>query len=679
MWLNLGLILVILLSLIIPFRRYLYFDFNHQLGYLDPHLYWQSLSDFAAKKVIYRDFYWEYGLLYLAIGLPFFIIWGKTFLASIIISNLFIPLISVLLSLLVGKALLKKKPLILFIFLLFLYGINNDFTSIRHLLPELGLVISLIGFESNNRRKILLGGSLIGLSLLSSIEYGIAAIISLVAYFLITLFKKKKSTKFIFAQISYFYAPVALISLPYFFFLKKVGSLRNFITFTFQYAKSFYFSSPCREFFPRLGEANFWQRINLYFVPLTLLGLLGVTIAQRKSKWFSTIITLLVYSFLLFYRVLNTPCLNYLNYGLTFLFLTLTFILFLPQKSFYLKTSILIIIFWFTISASPNNLVKILSKSPQRPEVSEAEFLPVAGVKLKKRLSEEYKEIVGFIKNNTKQTDTIYVYPNGPYNQLTHIERPVSIAATWYYDLVPNLVNITYRQLKANPPRLVIINIFNASSVKSALNRVPYNIHLENKNVIFEGILTPVEQFISQNYELDKKFNLAWVLKKRKEPLQEKDLYLPIGKRVEWKMVTRDLSQYPNFNLNNITNFNVEQSSPRIQFYSKTLNEADLIIIPIKIDLGIIKVFSKFTANIYAVTGEKKLYLLSKQPISSDWQKMFIIFSKRQEISDLDSIMISVSNNRGFIWWGKPKNIKLKTPKVFIRNQDLKIDSSALK
>jgi len=45
---------------------------------LDPQLYWQSLSDFAVGKIIYRDFYWEYGFLYLALGLPFFLLLGGT-------------------------------------------------------------------------------------------------------------------------------------------------------------------------------------------------------------------------------------------------------------------------------------------------------------------------------------------------------------------------------------------------------------------------------------------------------------------------------------------------------------------------------------------------------------------------------------------------------------------------
>ena len=151
------LILLMLFYLIFLIFRFLNFDFNSQLGYLDLQLYWQGLADLSAGKVIYRDFYWEYGFLYLLIGMPFFILLNKTFFASIFIRVIILPSISIFLSFLLGKELLNKKSLILFLFLLLLYGVNNDFVSLRHLLPEFGLLTVILGTEFNNRKKIKTG------------------------------------------------------------------------------------------------------------------------------------------------------------------------------------------------------------------------------------------------------------------------------------------------------------------------------------------------------------------------------------------------------------------------------------------------------------------------------------------------------------------------------------------
>ena len=678
-WIKIGILSIIFLYLTNLLFHYFYFDFDKSFGYLDYQLFWQNLSNLAAGKIIYRDFFWEYGILYLAIGLPFFLLLKKTFLASVLIRLIILPVIGICLSFLLAKEFLKKTLLLLFFLLLFLYGVNNDFTSLRHLLPELGLVILFVGLKERNQRKTTLGSFLIGLSLASSIEYGIAAIISVAFYFLIVFFRKQ--LKSVFKQIFRFSSIVALVAAPYFLFLWKAGALKNFITFTIEYARSFYYNSPCRELFPRLNEISLnlisLQRLNLYLVPLILTFLLGWAISKRKTKWFPIITSLLIYSFLIFYRVFSTPCVGYLNYGLTFLFLILIYALSQSKPSSKFRLVVLLIIAWFLIIGFSSKANEFLAFYKTRSEVSETEILPIAEIKLKRELAHEYQEIVNFVKEKSKNDDYLYVYPNGPYNQLAERKSPVSIASTWYYDLVPSLIEITHHQLSQKKPKLVIINIYNARSLKSALNNVPYNVHSESKNIIFEGLTTSVENFISQNYEIAKKFEIAWVLVEKEQSIPLKKIYSPIEKKIEWQITTQGLSQNPYLTINSDNNYKVIRNNPLIRISSTSLNEIEFVKIPIKIDLGIKKIFSKFIIYVYARADENKIALLSQQFATSDWQDVWIFFPETEGSISINSIMISISNNKGFFWWGKPNNIELGELEPFIRNQELEIDDNA--
>ncbi len=675
-WIKIGILSIILLYLINLLFNYFYFDFDKNFGYLDYQLFWQNLSNLADGKIIYRDFFWEYGILYLIIGLPFFLLLKKTFLASIFIRLIILPVVGICLSFLLAKEFLKKIFLLLFFLLLFLYGVNNDYTSLRHLLPELGLVILFVGLGKSNQRKITLGSFLIGLSLTSSVEYGIAAIISVAVYFLIVSFGKQ--LKSVSKQIFRFSSIVTLVAAPYFFFLWKAGALKNFITFTIEYARSFYYNSPCRELFPRLNEISLnLQRLNLYFVPFVLVFLLGWAISKRKAKWFSVIVSLLIYSFLIFYRVFSTPCVGYLNYGLTFLFLILVYALSQSKPSSKFRLVVLLIITWFLIIGFSSKADEFLALYKARSKVSETKILPIAGVKLKKKLTHEYQEIINFVKENSKNNDYLYVYPNGPYNQLAERESPVSTISTWYYDLAPSLTEITHRQLSQKKPKLVIINIYNARSLKSALNNVSYNVHSEDKDIIFEGLTTSVENFISQNYEIAKKFKIAWVLVKREQAIPLKKIYLPTEKKIEWQIATQGLNQNPYLTINSNVNYKVIRNNPLIQIGSASLNEVELIKIPIKVDLGMKKIFSKFIISIYAKNNKNKFGLLNQQIATADWQDVWILFPETEGSTNINSIVISISNNRGFFWWGKPNNIELKELKLFIRNQKLEINDSA--
>jgi len=189
--------------------------------------------------------------------------------------------------------------------------------------------------------------------------------------------------------------------------------------------------------------------------------------------------------------------------------------------------------------------------------------------------------------------------------------------------------------------------------------------------------MTPVEDFIAQNYEIVKKFKIAWVLKKRNIPVPLKKIYLPITEKIDWQIATKGLRQQADLSLDKTVRFNLERKNPLIELNSAALNSADFAKLPIKIGLGLDKIFSKFIVNIQALTDNNQAYLLTRQLATGDWQDIWFYLPKNDQSVGIKSIIISLSDNQGFFWWGKPETIALKAPELFVRNQNLAIDESA--
>jgi hypothetical protein len=125
--------------------------------------------------------------------------------------------------------------------------------------------------------------------------------------------------------------------------------------------------------------------------------------------------------------------------------------------------------------------------------------------------------------------------------------------------------------------------------------------------------------------------------------------------------------------------FRVEKQNPLINLTAETFRDIDQVLIPIKVNLGFSKTFSKYIINVYAVVGNDRLYLLNRQLAAGDWQDLWINLPHLDEATQITGILTDISDNRGFFWFGQPKEILLKPPKAFVRNQNLKIEDSALK
>jgi hypothetical protein len=418
-----------------------------------------------------------------------------------------------------------------------------------------------------------------------------------------------------------------VIPLVYGVWLASQEASKNFYFYIREYAQSFYFNSPCRELFPRLDREGDG---NLYLVPLASVVLLIISYRQKSLKLWP----LLVYALVIYARVMVTPCTGYLNYGLTLLFLPLVVIF--GQTPQWGKTKAItgMIIFWFLLSGSffwlKEAVVLINSK-------------PVNIGCLSQEKEAQYQRVADFVHQNTKKNEGVYVYPNGPYNQLTKRSSPISVASSWYYDLAPFLVSITAEQLQKEPPRLVILNLNNATSVKTRLNNLPYRVHEVAGQVVFEGLTTPVEDFINQNYEVTKKFELAWVLAKIPNPKPLKKLY--VMQTVKWL---------------------IKQNNTLIELAAPELEQIDRVKIPLRVKIGPLKFFSKYVLTGWVVDKSQQMKPLSRQFAAGEWQDFWLELNRTENFSPV-KIIITLSSNEGFLPWGQALIAEVKTPEVFRR------------
>lgn len=305
----------------------------------------------------------------------------------------------------------------------------------------------------------------------------------------------------------------------------------------------------------------------------------------------------------------------------------------------------------------------------------EKEYLPVAGMTLNKPLTQEYKKVVSYIKSHTTPSDYIYNYPDGPYNQLTDRRTPVAVTSISYYGIMPQLTAQILRELATHKPAYVIINKYNAYSYYSSLNGYNYNVYAEGKNIIIDGYVTEVEDYIQQNYELVKKFPIAWVLKRRDTEKPRQRMYEPIKQAKQWEIITDKLEQESNL-FGDSQNFRVLDNDFKLFLATGTFDDISMLSIPIKVDLGLIKSFSKFVFNVGVVTNDNRMYLIRNGFISSDWQDIVVYIPKVEKPLAIQAVVIQVPSNKGFLLWGKPASVQIKIPEAYSLNTRLNIDDS---
>ncbi len=683
----LALCVVALLYAIDLIFNYLNVDLNFSFGYLDQQAHWQSVHDLWSGKVIYKDFIWEYGILMLIVRLPIFLIFGQNYLSNLVNNYFFLPVLGIALSYMTAKEYLNKKSIIVFMLLAFLYRTNSDYNAIRHLIPEFGLMLIMTGLTAQNKKKTLIGSALIGLALTSSPEYAIIGGISTVFFLFFHLIKSKKHRLDAVWQTLTF--PFA-IGVFYLIYLGANNTIGKAITFHREHIQAFYTDSPCREFFPRpdsLGTImqspqgflsnlfGVFYRLNVYAIPLMLLFLAFLVFRNKKSKWFAVELTMLFYSILAFTRTINTPC--YIHYGLIFVFILTVKYAFSANSRTIVKYVCIALIIWLSIASGYNTIAKQIfgyfSKSPNDIQ----EYLPEAGIRIDKKRVEEYLYVKNYIESQTYGNKLVFVYPDGPYNLILKRESPVGSFSTLYSSLVPSIEKYSVKELQAGKPEFVIINKYNSSSYKSNVNGVTYNIYSSGKDIIFRGITGGIEDYINTNYDLAEKRDMAWILKRSKSPKKPLPFLVPAAVNSPWNTKYINLEPEP-VQLTDAVVLKVTNSRAQIML-SNNLKGGAQIVIPVKIDIGAAKPLSKFVYQTALITNNGGVIQTNANFITSDWQDVIIDIPQLPPSDFIQTVVIALTDNLGFLPWGRPLSFSIKQPRVFILNPDLKIDDAIIK
>lgn len=667
--------------------QYLNVDLNFSFGYLDQQAHWQSMHDLIRGNVIYRDFIWEYGIFMLIIRLPIYILLGQTYLANLVNNYFFLPALGIALSFVLAKQYVDKKSLIVVLGLALIYKTTNDYNSVRHLIPELGLMLLMTGLINSNKKNRIIGSILLGISLTSSPEY---AIIGSLSYFFFLFLYLLKTRKHIFTTVIQTCLAPFLIGVSYLIYLSVNGTIGKMLVFHLEHVKAFYTDSPCREFFPRFNTLQdifltpenfifnfltFTYRLNLYVVPLIMIVLAVMIFRNRKSKWFLADLAMLVYSMLAFTRTINTPC--YIHYGLFFIFILTAKYACSHTVSKRTRVAAAVMIIWLVIASGYMSYIRQAFGYFSKPPLAQREYLPVAGIMLEKKYTEEYKYIMNYIEKNSAQNDLLFVYPDGPYNLLTGHESPTASFSTLYSSLVPSIESYSYEELTVGKPKFIIINKYNSSSYKSAVHGVAYNIHSSGKNVIFRGMTTKIEEYINENYDVVEKLNLAWILERTTSAKKPTPFLVPVQLNQQWGPRFYHL-EVDGLQLTDTSTLRVTGPNPELTL-SNSLKNIAVVSIPMKFDLGAIKPFSKFVFQIRLITNDGQQIPLKADFISSDWQDVIIDMPQFEAPREAETIAISVTDNLGFMPWGRPYKISLKPPRTYIVNPDITIDDSIIK
>lgn len=674
---------------------------NSGFGYADYQSNWKVLEGFLGMKTPFKDYYHSYGLFFIFLQAPAFIAFGKNFLALLISRGFYLPLIGIGISYFVAKKILRKKPLIfIFMFLALLFGINYDCTSVRHLVAELSLCLFILSLLREEKSGFL-SGLIAGLALLTALEYGIALNLTIGLLFVLYLFGKAKNYFFrvgdekrqLFGLLKEFLLGEVIVLLPFFVWLFFSGSLINYWNFTFGFINNFYYASPCSgDSFPRFEEINslrlsspvlifglpilFLQKLNLYlniiFLLITgLVSLIFLIVGKYFSKRNFLKIGLVVYGLLISLRTLDNPCVGYFSYSLVPSFLLITLLIdevdfWVRQKKLILKilvfSLVLVIFSWLILTENTGYLAKIFDKGRQLPEESfEKTFYPPVGWWMRSDLVEDYQQITDYVVKNTDKNDYLYVYPWGPYNQLTDRRSPTGASSALQLQIVgEKLMNLTQRELEEKKPKLVVINIYNNLGIagygETRGDTPRYFSVGGEKGPVFSGEGYEVEKYILENYETALKNDLAIVMKQREKPITvkmgKKEIY--IWEPGEEGKIELQLME-------------VKRGGGNYKILGKQASWTLVLTQPIRaVDIGVefkmdgdflTKHLLRYFVDIYALDegGEKlgEARVLARKT----WQTDKIYLNQPGKIKMLK---IEIGENMGLIWWLNPFNLEIR-------------------
>ncbi|MBI3619759.1 hypothetical protein HY214_01285 [Candidatus Roizmanbacteria bacterium] len=664
-------------------------------GYLDTVEAWRALDDFINLKVMFKDYFYQYGWFFIFLQAIPYLIFQKTYMAMLISRFFFLPAVGVIISYFVARYILGKKYLILIFLVLSLpFRINFEYVAIRHLMAELSLAILIFSLYHKTSKGYLMAGLVGGMACLTSLEYGLALNIGVFIFFVLNWklrmasFEKKEYRSFLLGQT------IALI--PFLLYLLMNGAVGNYLSFTLGYIKSFYYSSPCSpDSFPRLADAVseiqsnsyslfgkaipllFLQKLNMYivffFYILSTFYLAGRYYMLRKLTRTEAIASILIiYGFLIYKRTLNNPCFGYFTYSLVPFMLLLTLIvgnLVAKFKNGTTRVKIIIIVAflfvtaWLALTEVSGITEEILVTKKVKTQLSfSTTYYPKVGAPLPNKDVKAYEEIYRYIVSRAKKSDPLFVYPWGPYNQLTNMPAPNSILNPAQFIAGERFINRTIADLEKYQPKYTIINIYNNLSIAhwgkngAGLNRY-LAVNDKKDGVIFTGIGNEVERYILSNYFPVYRNEIGVVLQRRAKPIYINNYYRKVKQITD---ITKEKIVLDGMkSVGTKAKYQFLRRDGKWKLVLSTPIKATDIVVELKLNANLFtRELSRYDIIAHAVVSRPGDSFADAGVISStDWQLLRITLNGVEQIN---AVEITVSKNKGAIWWLLPDDLEIK-------------------
>ncbi len=669
-------------------------NFTSLLGYNDTQHFWDTVENLLSGKIIYSDFYYEYGYLWLAAQAAFYFIFGRSFFALIVSTYIALPILTLVISYFIAKIVLKKDYLIiLFLVLCLFFYPNYATTSLRHIVAELGLALFVLYLFNQKRILAFLSGLVVGLGLLASTEYGAAANLAILIIAVLAFLTKKVKFK----DLVLFYLGEAVIVLPFVLMLWRGNALTNWFDFFKSFAGNFYFASPCGDSYPRLCDIGigqktsklifaglpieFLQRLNLYFVPIAYLILLILVLWQIYKKRvisLSNIVKLLliIYGSMIYLRTLDNPCLGYFYYGLIPFFLLL--LLFLDDLVLFIRSSknkqngvislIVILSFWFFITQPAGyNLLFPLPADKNNFNHQTKTLNPKIGYPISSEMASEYNDTIKFLDQNMGSNDSLFIYPWGPYKILGNFHSPSKFENSMLYLVAGEKYNqIEKDDLAKAKPRFVVVNNWNNSGmVTYGRKRTDVMMYFGNPaedGPVFAGFEDPIQDYILENYQTVFHNRMAIVMERRQKPISVKRDYQPIVNLFDQGNSSKEeLDNLIKLNDQN-NDYRVTGNAASVKYQLPNSIEGRGVEVNLNlIDPKLAKHLSRYEIEVQTTFENGGLYKERFLAKKID-QTQKIAFPKSEKIQ---SIEIKIVKNKGFVWFLNPSQLEIKSLKIF--------------
>jgi len=665
-------------------------------GYMDYHHHWRVLDDFASLKMPFKDYFHRpsYGFFYLLIQFFPYQFFNRTFFALLIVRHLYLPMIAVIMSYFVARNVLRKLPLIIiFLFFCFLFRLNYIYESPRHLIAELSLSFFILYFLKNRNQYLLISGIIAGLSVLTSLEYGVALNLAIFLLFLFSFFSEVKLTKPFFNR---FILGEIVVLAPYFFWLFINGVLYQFWEYSITGITNFYYASPCsHSSFPRLAEIKdlvassqwlvfnipieFLQRFNFYlvftFYIFSALILLAFFLKNKKISRNQLVkLALIIYGSLIYLRTLDTPCTGYFTYGLVPFFLLIALLIGdairgWQKKSLALKTVVILamtlIFSWFVLTEDTGLLLKNFGKkeTPKEKETFASEFYFPLGWFIRKDLAGQYQEITNYIVDNSDKNDFLYVYPWGPYNHLTGRRSP----SRYPLPSISDREKIV-EELQTKKPKFIVVNLYNNLGIahygktRGDVGRY-YSLESED-GPVFAGSGDAIQKYIIENYQVAFKNDLAVVMESRTVPITLGEKRRETATLENW--TEEEIELVAMKKSDSLGKYLIAgEKASWILDLAEPIQASDLTV-DLKLDGNLFtKHLTRYFLNLYVQTSATEEPILTRSVAHKNWQTVEINLGVTKEIRE---IKIEVGENTGLIWWLNPHFLEIKNIIFYLPN-----------